>query len=116
MYGVHSVFAPPFPSGINDVVIPVFDNEPSSVIAYCLSSRQYQQVLNDSIKACFTVRSVNDVWGGVVEGVGWTRQYQQVLNESIKASFTVSSVNCVGGWWRAASEGQGQRSFPFSLL
>ena len=29
--------------------------EPTSVIAYCLSSRQYQQLLNDAIKACFTV-------------------------------------------------------------
>ena len=30
-------------------------SEPTSVIAYCLSSQQYQRVLNDAIKACFVV-------------------------------------------------------------
>ncbi|GAX78095.1 hypothetical protein CEUSTIGMA_g5537.t1 [Chlamydomonas eustigma] len=38
--------------GMLDAVFPIYDQEPTSVIANCLSSRQYQQMLHDAIKAC----------------------------------------------------------------
>lgn len=38
------------PSGMHDAVIPIFDNEPTSVISYFLYTRSYQQALNDRMK------------------------------------------------------------------
>lgn len=39
------------PSGMHDAVIPIFDNEPTSIISYFLYTRSYQQALNDRMKA-----------------------------------------------------------------
>lgn len=41
------------PAGISDTVVPIFDNEPTSIVAYFLSTRSYQQQLNASIKGIF---------------------------------------------------------------
>lgn len=38
------------PAGINDTVVPVFDGEPTSIAAYFLSSRAYQQQLNAAMR------------------------------------------------------------------
>ncbi|XP_062087941.1 1-phosphatidylinositol-3-phosphate 5-kinase FAB1B isoform X2 [Humulus lupulus] len=35
------------PLGVNDVIIPVYDDEPSSIISYALASRQYQYQVSD---------------------------------------------------------------------
>ncbi|MEW5311615.1 MAG: hypothetical protein WDW38_003314 [Sanguina aurantia] len=39
------------PAGMHDAVIPIFDNEPTSIISYFLYTRAYQQALNDRMKA-----------------------------------------------------------------
>ncbi|GIL70860.1 hypothetical protein Vretifemale_1543 [Volvox reticuliferus] len=41
------------PPGVNDTIIPIFDNEPTSIIAYALSTRAYQQQINAGYKAIF---------------------------------------------------------------
>jgi hypothetical protein len=38
------------PAGINDTVVPIFDGEPTSIAAYLLSSRAYQQQLNAAMR------------------------------------------------------------------
>lgn len=38
------------PAGINDTVVPIFDAEPTSIAAYFLSSRAYQQQLNAAMR------------------------------------------------------------------
>jgi hypothetical protein len=38
------------PAGIGDTVVPIFDGEPTSIAAYFLSSRAYQQQLNAAIR------------------------------------------------------------------
>lgn len=45
------------PAGINNTFIPIYDSEPTSIIAYCLSTRDYQLMLNAAIKAAFQVSS-----------------------------------------------------------
>lgn len=62
------------PPGIGDDVVPVYDAEPTSIIAYCLASRQYQQQLNDATKACFAdhrkrMAMAGDGGGGGGEGL-----------------------------------------------
>ncbi|EFJ51101.1 hypothetical protein VOLCADRAFT_88405 [Volvox carteri f. nagariensis] len=41
------------PPGVNDTSIPIFDSEPTSIIAYALSTRAYQQQINAGYKAIF---------------------------------------------------------------
>ncbi|KAL4336773.1 hypothetical protein AHAS_Ahas12G0043700 [Arachis hypogaea] len=38
------------PIGVNDTVIPIYDDEPSSVIAYALTSPEYHSQLNDDVE------------------------------------------------------------------
>jgi hypothetical protein len=38
------------PAGINDMVVPIFDGEPTSIAAYYLSSRSYQLQLNAAMR------------------------------------------------------------------
>ena len=45
------------PAGINDTIVPIYDSEPTSVIAHCLSTRAYQMMLNAAMKAIFQVSS-----------------------------------------------------------
>ncbi len=44
---------PLLPAGVNDTVVPIYDGEPTSIIAYALSTRSYMQELTASYKAIF---------------------------------------------------------------
>lgn len=64
------------PVGINDTVIPIFDNEPTSIVSYMLSSRAYQQQLNGAIKSIFQAAKSSSsgakTTGGLAAaGSGW---------------------------------------------
>ncbi|GFH14281.1 uncharacterized protein HaLaN_10307, partial [Haematococcus lacustris] len=41
------------PPGVLDSVVPIHDAEITSIIAHCLTSRQYLSLLNAAIKDCF---------------------------------------------------------------
>lgn len=41
------------PPGVNDIIIPIFDGEPTSIIAYALSTRAYHQQINAGYKVIF---------------------------------------------------------------
>ncbi|KAI8466582.1 MAG: hypothetical protein J3K34DRAFT_58257 [Monoraphidium minutum] len=72
------------PAGIAEAVVPIFDNEPTSVVAYFLTTRPYQQQLNASMKGILQqarAAGVGITIGGGGGGGGGQQQREQQQRE-----------------------------------
>jgi hypothetical protein len=58
------------PAGVNDTVMPIFDSEPTSIVAYFLCTRSYQMQLNAAIKGIFQEGRRGGGAGGAGAGGG----------------------------------------------
>lgn len=65
---------PLLPAGIHDSVIPIFDFEPTSIVAYFLSSRGYQMHLNTHMKRILAEARRGASGSGSGSGTGLLRQ------------------------------------------
>ncbi|GLJ36860.1 hypothetical protein SUGI_0744430 [Cryptomeria japonica] len=83
------------PSGINNIVIPVYDDEPTSLIAYALSSKQYWAQISDNTLEEKQRDKHEDIQREIIDSIGTDRVVSR-LHKNIDLSSEVSEFDYEG--------------------